>query len=124
MSHFRHNLERIVLAAQGADVPLMVCNPVSNLRDASPFKSQNKNGLSDAHRTQFQSSFEKLIGDQKHATSIDDLSALLKIDPYHAELQYRIGQAYQIAGDFKNAKRHLVEAKEQDVCPLRIIEPM
>ena len=124
VSHFRHNLERIVLAAQVADVPLMVCNPVSNLRDASPFKSQNKNGLSDAHRTQFQSSFEKLIGDQKHATSIDDLSALLKIDPYHAELQYRIGQAYQIAGDFKNAKRHLVEAKEQDVCPLRIIEPM
>ena len=124
VSHFRHNLNRIALAARSADVPLMICNPVSNLRDASPFKSENQSGLSTAQKSQFESSFQRLTADANPAASIEELKALLEIDPSHAELQYRIGQAYQIAGDFENAKRHLIESKEQDVCPLRIIEPM
>ena len=124
VSHFTHNLKRIALAARSADVPLMVCNPVSNLRDASPFKSQNQNGLSDVQLKQFESSFHQLTADTNSPASIEDLETLLRIDPSHAELQYRIGQAYQIAGDFEKAKRHLIQAKEQDICPLRIIEPM
>ena len=124
VSHFTHNLKRIALAARSADVPLMVCNPVSNLRDASPFKSQNQNGLSDVQLKQFESSFHQLTSDTNSPASIEDLETLLRIDPSHAELQYRIGQAYQIAGDFEKARQHLIQAKEQDICPLRIIEPM
>lgn len=123
VKHFRHNLERIALAALSTDVPLMICSPVSNLRDASPFKSQNQSGLSEVQLSQFESGFEQLAVDEGSA-SIEQLKALLEIDPAYAHLQYRIGQAYQMTGDFANAKRHLVEAKEQDICPLRIIEPM
>ncbi len=135
VSHFNHNLNRMVLAAKSADIPLMICNPVSNLRDASPLKSQNGDELSSSDSpsrsssdsssklNQFQSEYQRLI-DSDSPVSIDELKTLVEIDPYHAELQYRIGQAYQLAGDFENAKRHLIQAKEQDICPLRIIEPM
>lgn len=124
VSHFRHNLERIALATQSANVPLMMCNPVSNLRDASPFKSQNRSGLSAEQMSQFESSFQKLTDDESTAASIEELKKLMEIDASHADLQYRIGQAYQIAGDFEKANEHLVQAKEHDICPLRIIEPM
>ena len=46
------------------------------------------------------------------------------MNPRHAGVQYRIGQTYQQLGEFEQAKRHLIRAKEEDVCPLRIIEPM
>jgi len=124
VTHFQHNLRRMVLAAQSAGVPLMICNPVSNLRDASPFKSQNQSGLSDSQLNHFESSFGQLADDANDAAAIQKMTELLELDPFHADLQYRIGQAYQIAGEFEKAKQHLTEAKEQDVCPLRIIEPM
>ena len=54
----------------------------------------------------------------------DRLKKLVELDPRHAGLQYRLGQVYQMLGDFEQAKKHLIEAKEQDVCPLRIVEPM
>jgi len=120
--HFNHNLKRMVLAAQSAGVPLMICNPVANLRDASPFKSQNKAGLSSQQLRRFQSELQRLT--ENSSASIEELKPLLQLDAHHAHLQYRIGQAYQIAGDYENAKRHLIQAKEEDVCPLRIIEPM
>ena len=44
--HFEHNLRRMVMTARKANVPLILCNPVANLRDASPFKSQNRSALS------------------------------------------------------------------------------
>jgi hypothetical protein len=49
---------------------------------------------------------------------------LVEIDPRHAAAQFRIGQTYQLLGEFKLAKAHLIRAKDEDICPLRIIEPM
>ena len=121
-SHFNHNLKRMVLAAETANVPLVICNPVANLRDASPFKSQNSDELSAEQLSQFESGFQQLTDDS--SVSLEQLKSLHQIDVRHAHLQYKIGQAYQIAGDYENAKRHLIQAKEEDVCPLRITEPM
>ena len=122
VSHFNHNLKRMILATKSANVPLVICNPIANLRDASPFKSQNSDGLSSQQLSQFESELQRLT--ENSSASIEELESLLQLDDSHAHLQYRIGQAYQIAGDFENAKRHLIQAKEEDVCPLRIIEPM
>ena len=122
VSHFNHNRRRMVLAAETANVPLVICNPVANLRDASPFKSQNSDELSAEQLSQFESGFQQLTDDS--SVSLEQLKSLHQIDARHAHLQYKIGQAYQIAGDCENAKRHLIQAKEEDVCPLRITEPM
>lgn len=128
VQHFEHNLRRMVMAARNANVPLILCNPVCNLRDASPFKSQNSSELSPAQLNRFNEIWE-LIQLPDGATpdltkDLKSLKQLTEIDPRHAGLQYRIGQTYQQLGEYEKAKRHLIRAKDEDVCPLRIIEPM
>lgn len=109
-------------------MPLILCNPVCNLRDASPFKSENSSELSIADREQFVELWESIrIRDGETPDLVGDLEKLQRlvaIDPHYAELQYRIGQTYQQLGEIERAKLHLIRAKEEDVCPLRIIEPM
>lgn len=126
--HFEHNLRRMIKAARQAGVPLMLCNPVCNLRDASPFKSQNSEGLSVKQQARFDEIWDSLKlakGEQPNLTEdLRQLKQLVSIDPRHAGLQYRIGQTYQQLNEFEKAKEHLVRAKEEDVCPLRMIEPM
>lgn len=128
VQHFQHNLRRMVMTARKANVRLILCNPVSNLRDAAPFKSENGAELSTVELRQFIEGWESIsLEDGATPNPVDDLvklKQLLKIDPRHAGLQYRIGQTYQQLGEFKQAKQHLLRAKEEDVCPLRMIEPM
>ena len=45
VEHFRYSLGRMVEMTRQADVPLLLVNPVSNLRDYRPFKSQHREGL-------------------------------------------------------------------------------
>ncbi len=124
--HFEHNLRRVVKTAKSNGVPMIVCNPVVNLRDAAPFKSQNGE-LSSADLQTFQQSWQSMLDDDLSRNSSqhrERLESLVKLDPRHAESQYLLGQAYLEAGDFKKAKQHLILAKDEDICPLRILEPM
>ncbi len=124
--HFEHNLRRMLTAAKSANVPLVLCNPVSNLRDASPFKSENREDMSAEELERFQEIWKSVREDENQGLSERraELEKLALLDPLHAEVHYRLGQIYQMQGEFDKAKIHLVEAKEQDVCPLRIVEPM
>ena len=126
VQHFEHNLRRMLAAAQSADVPLVLCNPVSNLRDASPFKSENRSDLTASELARFNEGWSAVLSnpDLDLEQQREQLQALVKLDWRHAGLQYRLGQVCQMLGDFKQAKKHLIAAKEQDVCPLRIVEPM
>ena len=128
IQHFAFNVRRMVKTAKDANVPLILCNPACNLRDASPFKSENSNDLPSSDLARFTESWDSIraIDDTPRDVQqeIDRLSVLVEIDSRHAGLQYRLGQMIQQAGDFKKAKTHLIRAKEEDVCPLRIIEPM
>lgn len=114
IEHFGHNLRRMLAAAKSANVPVILCNPVCNLRDASPFKSETGEG--DRLKELEDWAFSKI--------ELKQLEELVKRNPRHAGLQYQIGQSYLMAGDIEKARHHLVEAKEQDLCPLRIVEPM
>ena len=126
-NHFEHNLRRMVQAAIAADVPIVVCNPVANLADASPFKSESDSSLTANEAKRFNEAWEEIARDKPvsdwHA-EIERLRPLLELNSQHAELRYRIGQAYQQIGDIESAKEHLMAAKEEDICPLRITEPM
>jgi tetratricopeptide (TPR) repeat protein len=48
----------------------------------------------------------------------------VSIDPRHAELQYRYGQTLLALGRFDEAEKALVNARDEDVCPLRALTPM
>jgi len=52
------------------------------------------------------------------------LEQAVRIDERHAGLLYLLGNCYEHLGRFAEAKNWFVRAKEEDVCPLRILEPM
>ncbi len=113
VAHFQHNLQRMVTAAQTRDVPIILMNPVCNLKDVAPFKSVADLDLPS------QGILELPTQDR-----IAKLKALLADNARNAELHFQLGQAYLLTGDFDSAKKHLLTAKEEDICPLRATEPI
>ena len=113
VAHFRHNLQRMVTAAEAQNVPIILMNPVCNLKDVAPFKSDSDLGLS-----------ELGLSEMTIAERIAKLEFLLPKYPRNAELHFQLGQAYLLAGEIELAKTHLVSAKEEDICPLRATEPI
>jgi len=113
VTHLQHNLQRKVTAAQTHDVPVILMNPVCNLKDVAPFKSVPDLDLSS------QEILELPAQDR-----IAKLKRLLPDNARNAELHFRLGQAYLLTGDFDSAKKHLLTAKEEDICPLRATEPI
>lgn len=127
--HFELNLRRMLRACKSADVPVMLVNPVSNIRDASPFKSEHGAGMSQKEIDEFDS---LLLSTQREslATKLElesdaiALTAATEMDPKHALAQFKLGQTYLLQGKIELAKRHLEFAKEEDICPLRILDSL
>ena len=126
IEHFRRNLQTMVRMSREAGVPVILLNPVSNLKDCPPFKSQFPNDLSDRliqQVAELRRRAGKLNWDDTHA-KIALLEQAAAIDNHHAELLYLLGKCYARIGRFDEAKNWFILAKEQDICPLRILEPM
>ncbi len=125
-THFQYNLARIVALAQEAEVPLLLVNPVCNLRDCPPFKNQHRDGLTAEELERW----EGLVAEASEhygKTSTETLRHLheaLEIDDQHAGLHYLLAKTYDAMGDMTQARAEYVAAKENDVCPLRIVESM
>ena len=113
VAHFQHNLQRMITAAQTKGVPMVMMNPVCNLKDVAPFKSASDLKL----RTQ--GLLEISVTDR-----IAKLKSMLPNHARNAELHFQLGQAYLLAGEVDRARTHLLAAKEEDICPLRATEPI
>ena len=126
ITHYGANLERMIRLAEQACVPLLFVNPVSDLRDTPPFKSEHRADLGSDQRQRF----AELWAEARtyYSTDLRRTVALqeeaLAIDDQHAGLHYQLGQCYDALGDLDQAASHYLLAKELDVCPLRILEPM
>ena len=125
ISHFEFNLQQMAKLARSTGVPLMLVNPVSNLSGTVPFKSEHGAQVSvevrqqfDALRNRGASSFQSV---EQEAGRLKELLAL---DPDYAALHFRLGQCQLAQNQLEAARQSFVRAKELDVCPLRILEPM
>lgn len=126
IEHFGRNLETMVRMAHSAGVPVILINPVSNLKDCPPFKSEFRKNLSEQDKQRaldlrervgkldWTDAYEK-IGLLKRAATLDD---------QHAGLAYLLGTCYERVGRSAEAKHWFTRAKEEDICPLRILESM
>ncbi|UCE46787.1 MAG: SGNH/GDSL hydrolase family protein [Phycisphaerales bacterium] len=126
IEHFGRNLETMVQMSRDAGVPLILVNPVSNLKDCPPFKSESRTDLSE-RQTQRVLELRERAGKLDWADAYGKLKLLEQaaaLDSRHAELLYLIGKCYEHIGRSTEAKNWFVLAKEEDVCPLRILEPM
>lgn len=125
-AHFQYNLNRMVALAREAGVPLLLANPVCNLRDCPPFKNQHRDGLAEEELERW----ENLVSEASRyygANSAEALRLLKKareIDDQHAGLHYLLAKTLDAMGDMAGARQEYVAAKEQDICPLRVLESM
>jgi tetratricopeptide (TPR) repeat protein len=129
IAHYRYNLRRMVELARAAGVEMILVNPVSNLCDSPPFKSEHRADLSPAELAQWKSICESA---HEHARrgSYDLQQAIrlfeqaCRIDPLHAGCFYNLASCYQAAGQLDQARQAYLQAKDLDVCPLRILQEM
>jgi len=124
--HFDINLERMVHMARQAGVPLLLVAPVSNLRDCPPFKSEHRAGLSPQDLERWEQAWNE--AKPAYQTDLRAARACLEraaaIDDQHAGLHYQLGQCYDALGEFEQAKRHYLLARDLDICPLRMLSSM
>ena len=129
VAHYRYNVRRMVEMARAAGVEMILVNPVSNVRDSPPFKSEHRPNLSPEQLQQWESVCEAA---HRHLRGENyDLSEAIRlferacrIDPLHAGGFYNLAKCCQAAGRLDEARRAYLQAKERDVCPLRILQPM
>lgn len=125
IQHYSHNLERMADLAYYNGVPVIFIEPVCNLRNCPPFKYQQSNGLTDLEEKN-----ARLLWNfaQQTDLSLEEKVALLNrclaIDPQNAGMMYQLGKCFEALERFPEARDWLIRAKEEDVCPLRILEPM
>jgi tetratricopeptide (TPR) repeat protein len=127
LRHYEIGLERMVEMAGMRGVPVVLINMVYNLKDFSPFKSVNSEGLGEAHRTQWHILYRLGCGEMEKDRPVEAADALRKaarIDPRHAELQFRIGRCFEAMGELAAAESCYLRAKDEDICALRALEGM
>jgi lysophospholipase L1-like esterase len=125
IEHFQFNLRRMIAMAQSAGVAVILLNPASNL-ETPPFKSEHRAGMSAEEIRRFDALREEAR--QWFARSLPEAIARLRqavaLDDEHAGIHYTLAQCYKDLGRFDEARAEFIRAKDQDICPLRILEAM
>ena len=127
LQHYRYNLSRMVQAARSAGAAVVLVTPASNLRNCAPFKSQHRSDLADPERARWR---QALAAAQQAAAAghwgdaLAAASAAVQIDKRYAYAHYLRGRALWELGRFAEAKPAFLQARDEDVCPLRALTPM
>jgi lysophospholipase L1-like esterase len=126
IDHFGLNLRRMIRLAEEANVPLLLVNPVEDLRDSPPFKSTFDDRLSPGQLEQCQQLLASAIDDAslEARQRLELLDQLLAIDPRRADAIYLKARILEAEGNISEAGELFVQAKDEDLCPLRMLEPM
>ncbi len=126
IAQFDESVRGIVGSCRAADVPILLVKLGSNLRDCPPFKSEHRADLTPEEEREWQKSFDAATGADKS----DPLHALElyrraeAIDDEYALLDYRIARVLDRLGRTPEALTYYCKARDEDICPLRMIKPM
>ena len=125
--HFENNLRRMVRLARANGAEVVLVEPVSNVADFSPFKSQPGPGVDAETAARVAGLVEegrRRLDAGDPAAAVDLLERAVAADDRYAEAWFRLGRALLAAGRPEDAYDALVRAKEEDVAPLRALEPV
>ena len=129
VDHYAYNLQRMVQLAREHGVPVMLVNPAYNLSDCPPFKSEHDPQLASEKVAEWESLIES-AHDHLRREHYDPYQALAEfrlateLDPMHAGGFYSLAQCCLSLEKYDEAKVAFDQAKELDVCPLRIVQVM
>lgn len=124
--HFAFNLNRMLRIARDADVPTILMRPPSNLGDTAPFKSERRPSASAADNEQW----EELVHEARAKLSSHPHEALplfeaaLELHDEYAATHFWRGKLLESFGRYDEARAAFVRARDEDICPLRILSEM
>ena len=127
IEHFRFSLARMAEMSRAAGATLVLITPASNLRHCSPFKSESVAGLEGDERRRWDALFETAQAAADSGRFRDALAALDQasvLDPRHAGAHYLRGRVLDALGRYPEARAAFERARDEDVCPLRALEPI
>ena len=122
--HFEFNLSRMVRIARDANVPVILVESVSNLKDCPPFKFEHRADLSTAERDRFEALWASAKKAEDPRQAIPFLQKAIAIDDRHAGVYFHLAKCYEMIDWTEEARTNFIRAKEEDICPLRMREPM
>jgi tetratricopeptide (TPR) repeat protein len=127
LAHYRYNMARIVDIARSSGARILFVSPASNLRNCTPFKSQNRDGLDGGQKQQWEALMESArarIETKDFTGALTDLDHALEIDDQYALSHYLRGRVLEGLEKFDDAKEAYQKALDEDVCPLRALSSM
>ncbi len=124
---FRENLQEMLAIAARSGASAILVAPASNLEDCSPFKSQSGQSLTDdalrSWRAAYDNGREHLLRGT-YGKAVIALEKAVAINPRHADSQFRLATALRASGRHAEAYAAFRRARDEDVCPLRILSSM
>ncbi len=125
IEQFEEAMQTMVRLCDDKNVPLILVNLGSNIRDCPPFKSEHRADLSAVDEARWNEAFQEADA----ADKAGDLQAALqayqeagKIDDRHALLHWRLARCLDRLDRPGDAKGHYLRAKDEDICPLRMFD--
>lgn len=124
--HYEYNLRRMTAAVRNAGVPAVLIRPPSNLCDCPPFKSEHGDNLSGDELSEWQTATEHAKAHYRHdvQAAIESLKKAIDVDGQYAVTYYELGKCYEAIGMTKKAREAFLHARDLDICPLRMTQPM
>ncbi|MEM6364534.1 MAG: hypothetical protein AAF745_08910 [Planctomycetota bacterium] len=119
VEHFKQSLSQMLLACQSRSVPVIVCQPASDIVNTPPLKILSAD-LDQKDTARFEDLYARATN---AATDLQQrlisCRGCLAIDPEHAGAHFIAGTLLWQSGKTSQAKFHLIAARDHDVCPLR-----
>jgi len=122
---FQNNLEIILQQCAEKNVPVMISNLMSNVRDLKPFASLTFDPLAAQEKSELQRAIVE--GDQHFAQNdyhggAASYQKAFFIDSSSAMLWYKLGRTYAAMNDSLTASYYFYGAKDRDLIPFRASE--
>lgn len=127
LDHYETSLERMTYIAERVGAKIILVTPASNIKDFSPFKSEPAPTIS-ALQIEEIDALKKVaqnaLKEEHYQQALETTQKALAMDNRNAELLFMKGQAYSGLGQLQEARQAFVQARDEDVCPLRAITPI
>jgi len=123
VEHYEFNLRRMIGLCRRAGVPIVLVRPPVNLAGTPPFKSEVSASLSPSEKEKLGALMAAARENYRNDlnASIRFLEEAVELDPRFALAWYELGQCYLTRQRIDEARQAFVRARDEDVCPLRIV---